>query len=103
MVTLGGCRAGWFMRALASSLMLHATFPLEVLAQTTPSSTAVPATPAVTTQPSPAAAPTAAFIGGNRALSSAAGPHALRGQHDRGRPRAGPGSAASLGLPIKVL
>ena len=50
---------GRFMRALASSLMLHATFPLDVLAQTTPSSTAAPATPAVTTQPNQAAAPTA--------------------------------------------
>ena len=59
MVTLGGCRAGRFMRALASSLMLHATFPLDVLAQTTPSSTAVPATPAVTAQPSEAPPPTA--------------------------------------------
>ena len=56
---------GWLMRALASGLMLHATFPLEVLAQTTPSSTAAPETPAVTTQPSPAAAaaaPSAAAI-----------------------------------------
>ncbi len=65
MVALGGCRAGWLMRALASGLMLHATFPLDVLAQTTPSSTAAPETPAVTTQPSPAAAaasPSAAAI-----------------------------------------
>ena len=59
MVTLGGCRAGRFMRALASSLMLHATFPLDVLAQTAPSPTAVPPAPAVTAQPSQAAPPAA--------------------------------------------
>ena len=50
---------GRFMRALASSLMLHATFPLDVLAQTTPSSTAAPATPAMTAPPSQAPPPTA--------------------------------------------
>ncbi len=52
-VTLRGSKAGRFMRVLASGLMLHATFPLDALAQTAPSSTAaVPATPAMTAQPS---------------------------------------------------
>ena len=51
MVTLGGCKAGRFLRALASSLMLHATFPLDVLAQTAPSSTAVPAARSATPMP----------------------------------------------------
>src|ERR1700760_1092233 len=46
------------MRALASSLMVHATLPLDVVAQAPPSSTAVPANPAVTAHPSQAA-PTA--------------------------------------------
>ena len=59
MVTLGVCRAGRFMRALASSLMLHATFPLDVLAQTPPSPTAVPATQPMTAQPTQATPPTA--------------------------------------------
>ena len=36
--------AGRFMRVLASSLMLNATFPLDVLAQTTPAAVAQPAT-----------------------------------------------------------
>jgi len=39
--------------------MLYATFPLDVLAQTAPSSTAVPATPAVTAQPGQVVPPTA--------------------------------------------
>ena len=59
MVTLGVCRAGRFMRALASSLMLHATFPLDLLAQTPPSPTAVPATQPMTAQPTQATPPTA--------------------------------------------
>ncbi len=36
--------AGRFMRVLASSLMLNATFPLDVLAQTTPATASKPAT-----------------------------------------------------------
>src|ERR1700749_2646027 len=36
--------AGRFMRVQASSLILHATFPLDVLAQTTPAALAQPAT-----------------------------------------------------------
>jgi hypothetical protein len=43
MVTLGGGIAGWFMRVLTSGLMLNATFPLEVLAQTTPAAASKPA------------------------------------------------------------
>src|SRR5271165_6000000 len=43
MVTLGGCMAGRFMRVLASGLMLNATFPLDVLAQTAPAAVAQPA------------------------------------------------------------
>ena len=43
-VTLGGVKAGRFMRVLASSLMLNATFPLDVLAQTAPAAVAQPAT-----------------------------------------------------------
>ena len=98
-VTLRGCKAGRFMRALASSLMLHATFPLDALAQTAPSSTAaVPAIPAVTAQPGRAARRLAAFDEGNRTLSSAGDPHARRDQYVRSRPTAGPRSAASLGL-----
>ena len=41
-LTLGA--PGLFMRVLASSLMLNATFPLDVLAQTTPAAVAQPAT-----------------------------------------------------------
>ena len=54
MVTLGGGKAGGLLRALGSCLMLHATFPLDVLAQTAPS-TAIPATPSVTAPPGQAA------------------------------------------------
>src|SRR6478735_3085154 len=36
--------AGRFMRVVASSLMLNATFPLDLLAQTTPAAVAQPAT-----------------------------------------------------------
>ena len=43
-VTLGGFKAGRFMRVLASSLMLNATFPLDILAQTGPAAVAQPAT-----------------------------------------------------------
>ena len=41
---LGILSAGRFMRVLASSLMLNATFPLDVLAQTAPAAVAQPAT-----------------------------------------------------------
>ena len=43
-VTLGGFKAGRFMRVLASSLVLNATFPLDILAQTGPAAVAQPAT-----------------------------------------------------------
>jgi hypothetical protein len=43
-VTLGAFKAGRFMRVLASSLMLNATFPLDILAQTSPAAVAQPAT-----------------------------------------------------------
>ncbi len=47
-VTPGRCKVGRFMRVLASGLMLNATFPLDVLAQTAPAAVAQPATgPAV--------------------------------------------------------
>ena len=43
MITLGGCIAGNFMRLWASSLILNAALPFDVLAQTPPASTAQPA------------------------------------------------------------
>ena len=43
-MTLSTISAGWFMRVLASCLMLNATFPLDVLAQTAPVAVAQPAT-----------------------------------------------------------
>ena len=42
-LALGGCVAGNLMRALASILMLNATFPFDALAQTPPPATAQPA------------------------------------------------------------
>src|SRR5271156_5574665 len=43
-ITLGGGVAGNFMRLLASSLILNATFPFNALAQTPPAATTQPAT-----------------------------------------------------------
>ena len=39
-----GAAPAWFMRVLASGLMLNTTFPLDVLAQATPAAVAQPAT-----------------------------------------------------------
>ena len=43
-ITLGGWKAGRFMRVLASCLMLNTTFPLDVFAQTAPAVAAPSAT-----------------------------------------------------------
>ena len=68
---------GHFMRALASCLMLHATFPLDVLADTAPLSTAAPATQAATGAPNQADhSDCAAFIGANCAVTSTGDLHA---------------------------
>ena len=44
MIAVGGRLAGQFMRLLASSLILNATFPIDVFAQTTQAAAAQPAT-----------------------------------------------------------
>ena len=44
MIAVSGRLAGRLMRLLASSLILNATFPIDVFAQTTPAAAAQPAT-----------------------------------------------------------